>query len=121
MPIFAFSAVFVVLQIFTNRKTAARRHVVGNRTGVVPRPCEHRAVTCLYDNLRDKDRTAVVGRPQGVMPSTLHLPRSFYDFSVCDFPYDTLDIVGDHGLRFRRCLQFIRASYDFLFWLSSMF
>ena len=43
----------------------------------------------------------------------LHLPRSSYDFSVCDFPYDSLDIVGDRGLR-RLCLQFIWASYDFL-------
>ena len=25
----------------------------------------------------------------------LHLPRSSYDFSVCDFLYDFLDIVGD--------------------------
>ena len=43
----------------------------------------------------------------------LHLPRSSYDFSVCDFLYDFLDIVGDRGLR-RMCLQFIRASCDFL-------
>ena len=28
----------------------------------------------------------------------LHLPRSSYDFSICDFPYDFLDIVGDRGL-----------------------
>ena len=28
----------------------------------------------------------IVGRPQGVMPSRLHLPRSLYDFSVRDFP-----------------------------------
>ena len=33
------------------------------------------------------------------MPSWLHVPRSSYDFSVCDFPYDILDIVGDNGLR----------------------
>ena len=25
----------------------------------------------------------------------LHLPRSSYDFSVCDFLYDFVDIVGD--------------------------
>ena len=54
------------------------------------------------------------------MPSRLHLPRSLYDFSVCDFPNDILDIVCDNGLRLR-CLQFMRASYDFLLWLSSMF
>ena len=34
----------------------------------------------------------------------LHLPRSSYDFSVCDFLYDFLDIVGDRGLR-RMCLH----------------
>ena len=28
----------------------------------------------------------IVGRPQGVMPSRLRLPRSLYDFSVRDFP-----------------------------------
>ena len=60
------------------------------------------------------------GCPQGVMPSRLHFPRSLFDFSVCDFPYDILDIVGDNGLR-RRCLKLMRVSYDFLFWLSSMF
>ena len=43
----------------------------------------------------------------------LHLPRSSYDFSVCEFLYDFLDIVGDRGQR-RLCLQFIRASCDFL-------
>ena len=45
----------------------------------------------------------------------LHLPRSSYDFSVCDFLYDFLDIVGDRGLRRTcMCLQFIQASCDFL-------
>ena len=34
-----------------------------------------------------------------VKPSRLHLPRSSYDFLVCDFPYDFLDIAGDRGLR----------------------
>ena len=34
------------------------------------------------------------------------------------FSLPFLDIVGDRGLR-RMCLQFIRASYDFLLWLSS--
>ena len=61
-----------------------------------------------------------LGSPQGVMPSRLYLPRSLYDFSVCDFAYDILDIVSDNGLR-GRCLQFNRASNDFLYWLSSMF
>ena len=28
----------------------------------------------------------------------LHFPRSSYDFSDCDFPYDFLDIIVDHGL-----------------------
>ena len=55
------------------------------------------------------------GFSQSLLPR-LHLHRSSCDVSVCDI----LDIVGDHGLR-RSCLQFIRASYDFLFWLSSMF
>ena len=32
----------------------------------------------------------------------LHLPRSSYDFSVCDFLYDFVDIVEDRGLR-RMC------------------
>ena len=41
------------------------------------------------------------------------MPRSSYDFSVCDFLYDFLDTVGDRGLR-RMCLQFIRAPCDFL-------
>ena len=50
----------------------------------------------------------------------LHLPRSSYDLSVCDFPYDLLDIVGDRVLR-RRCLQFIRTSYNFLICLLSTF
>ena len=49
----------------------------------------------------------------GVMPSRLHLPRSLYDFSVRDFPTIFLKIECDHGLR-RRCLQFIRASFDFV-------
>ena len=50
----------------------------------------------------------------------LHLPRSSYDLSVCDFLYDIVDIVGDRGLR-RVYLPFIWASYDFLLWLSSTF
>ena len=50
----------------------------------------------------------------------LHLPRSSYDFSVYDFLYDFLEIVGDCGLR-RMCLQFIRVSYDFLICLKSTF
>ena len=33
----------------------------------------------------------------------LHLPRSSYDFSVCELPNDFLDIVGDPDLR-RMCL-----------------
>ena len=55
-----------------------------------------------------------------VMHIRLDLPRSLYDVSVCDFLYDILDMIGDYWLRLR-CLQFMRASYDFLFWLSSMF
>ena len=60
-----------LLQIYKNRKTVARRHVVG-----------HRTVTArfLYDNLGDKFQTSIVGRPQGVMSSRLHLSRSLYDF-----------------------------------------
>ena len=52
-----------------------------------------------------------------VFKPMLHLPRSSYDFSVFGFPYDFLEIVGESGLR-RMCLQFIRASYDFLICLS---
>ena len=49
----------------------------------------------------------------------LHLPQSSCDFflstilSTCT----TVDIVGDHGLR-RMCLQFMRASSDFVHVLS---
>ena len=107
---------------FKNCKKVARRHVVRHHTGAVRRPCDDRAVTSrfLYDSLGTKNRTAIVGSPQGVIPSRLHFPRSLYDFSVCDFPCDILDIVGDYGRR-RRCLQFMWASNDFLFWLSSLF
>ena len=31
------------------------------------------------------------------MPRLL-LPRSLYDFLVCDFPYNFSDIVGDHAM-----------------------
>ena len=41
-------------------------------------------------------------------------------FRSAIFPTFFFNIEGDHGLR-RRCLQFIWAPYDFLFWLSSMF
>ena len=68
----------------------------------------------LYSDRRESTRGHVY------LSTRLHLPRSLYNFSVCDFSYDSLDIVDDNGLR-RRCLQFMRASYDFLFWLSSMF
>ena len=54
-----------------------------------------------------------------VMPIRLHLPRSLYDFSVCDFSYDILDIMVDNWLR-HRCSQFMRASYYFLLWHSSI-
>ena len=57
----------------------------------------------------------IEGSPQEVKHSSLHVPRSLCDFLVCDI----LGIVGDNGLR-RRCLQFMRALYDFLFWLSSI-
>ena len=107
---------------FKNRKTVARRHVVRHHTGAVRRPCDNLAVTSrfLYYSLGTKNRTAIVGSPQGVIPSRLLLPLSLYDFTVCDFPCDILDIVDDNGRR-RRCLQFIWASNNFLFWLSSMF
>ena len=43
-------------------------------------------------------------------------------FLVCNFPTDFSDIVGEYVLRVRRLLlQYIRASYDFLLWLSSTF
>ena len=32
-----------------------------------------------------------------IVKPRLHLPRSSYNFSVCDFPYDFLDIAGDRG------------------------
>ena len=67
----------------------------------------------------------IVGRPQGVMPSRLHLPRSLYDFSVRDFPTIFLKIECDHGLRLRvynsyghrsiSCSSFLRCPESELF------
>ena len=49
--------------------------------------------------------------------SRLDLPRSSYDFwFALFFSHDFLDIVSDQGLR-RICLQFIRASCDFLYFV----
>ena len=102
----------------TNRKTVARRHVVrrvpyGDLTMIVRSP--HDFCMIVWGQKSCSDRRV---SPR-VMPSRLHLPRLLYDFSVCDFPYDILDIVGVNGQCV--CLKFMRASYDFLFWLSSMF
>ena len=47
----------------------------------------------------------------------LHLPRSSYDFLVCDFPYD----FSGHPVRRRLWLQYMRTSYDFLLWRSTTF
>ena len=62
---------FVIVCTFTNFKH--RKTVAGHCAGAVWRLCDDHAIT------------AIVGRPQGLMPSWLYLPRSLYDFSVRDF------------------------------------
>ena len=67
----------------------------------------------------------IVGRPQGVMPSRLHLPRSLYDFSVRDFPtifkksnvimgYD-VGVYNSYGHRSISCSSFLRCPESELF------
>ena len=67
----------------------------------------------------------IVGRPQGVMPSRLHLPRSLYDFSVRDFRtifkksnvimgYD-VGVYNSYGHRSISCSSFLRCPESELF------
>ena len=63
----------------------------------------------------------IVGRPQGVMPSRLHLPRSLYDFPVRDFPtihvimgYD-VGVYNSYGHRSISCSSFLRCPESELF------
>ena len=67
----------------------------------------------------------IVGRPQGVMPGRLHLPRSLYDFSVRDFPtiffksnvfmgYD-VGVYNSYGHRSISCSSFLRCPESELF------
>ena len=65
----------------------------------------------------------IVGRPQGVIPSRLHLPRSLYDFSIRDFPtiflkiecdYD-VGVYNSYGHRSISCSSFLRCPESELF------
>ena len=91
---------FVIVCSFTNfkhRNTVARIHVVGHCAGAVRRFCDNHAIT------------AIIGRPQGVMPCRLHLPYHCTIFRSAMFSLRYLDIAGDHGLR-RMCSGFLRYS-----------
>ena len=62
----------------------------------------------------------IVGRPQGVMPSRLHLPRSLYDFSVRDFPtiFKKSNVImgyDSYGHRSISCSSFLRCPESELF------
>ena len=59
----------------------------------------------------------IVGRPQGVMPSRLHLPRSLYEFSVRDFPtifYD-VGVYSSYDHRSISCSSFLQCPESELF------
>ena len=64
----------------------------------------------MYNSICSTENKSLVDF-SGLLFSHLYITVTFHMF---------LDIVGDHGLR-RVCLQFIRASYDILHWLSSTF
>ena len=68
-----------------------------------------------------KSYVVIVGRPQGVMPSRLHLPRSLYDF-----PYDfffksnvimcyDVGVYNSYGHRSNSCSSFLRCPESELF------
>ena len=54
-------------------------------------------MTCLSISLQPPTN-CTSSKGYQVMP-LLHLPRSSYGFSVCDIPYDFVDIVNVRGLR----------------------
>ena len=54
--LYDFVIVCTITILKKNRKTIARRHAVGHRTGAVQRPCDDRAVIArfFYDNMGTK-------------------------------------------------------------------
>ena len=64
----------------------------------------------MYNSICSMENKSLVDF-RGLLFSHMYIAVTFHTF---------LDIVGDDGLR-RVCLQFIRALYDILHWLSSTF